>query len=148
MKKFFKYITILFLIFTLSAGLLSNKTAPVKYTMTATKYFAGDGCGFVMACGDKINVRHVEKWIVRDVALSPDMYDNHGFNFYDTIYVESDNRLIKGKWVVKDKTAKRFRKRIDFLMTRNNSKNFNKEKVKIYLIGKYKEPKKKNKKRK
>jgi len=146
-KKLLRYLLILNFIFTLSIGLMSNKIAPIKHTMTATKYYAGDGCGMTMACGEKINKRRVETFKDKFVALSPDMYNNHGYNFHDTIYVESNNKLIKGRWIVKDKTSSRHKKHIDFLMTKNNSKSFGNGTVKIYIIGKYKDDKNKKKRK-
>ena len=52
----------------------------------------------------------------------------------DKIRVESDNPVLKGEWIVKDKMAPRLRKAIDFLFTRD-MKGFNNPcKVVIYRI--------------
>ena len=62
---------------------------------------------------------------IRWVALSHDMFKQHGFKMGDVIIVESESTpAINGEWVVKDKMGPRLRKRIDFLTPRGDKYNF------------------------
>lgn len=85
------------------------------YTMKATYYMPGKGCGWVTASGDRIDINKLRNRQIRWVALSPDMFRNHGFKMGDVIEVISDKQEIAGFWVVKDKTAERHKNHIDFL---------------------------------
>ena len=80
---------------------------------------------WVTASGDRINYDKLKNYQIRWVALSHDMFNQHGFRLGDVIIVESDsNPAINGEWVVKDKMGKRLRKRIDFLTPRGDKYNF------------------------
>lgn len=85
------------------------------YTMKATYYMPGKGCGWVTASGDKIDINKLRNRQIKWVALSPDMFNKHGFKMGDVIEVISDKQEIAGFWVVKDKTAERHKNHIDFL---------------------------------
>lgn len=116
MKKFLLSITMVCVIFVMAF-------ANTGHTVRATKYYAGHGCGWVTADGSRINNQRVESFQDRWVALSPDMFKK-GYKLGDRIMVKSDNPLLNGVWVVKDKMAPRIKNGIDFLMTRSNSKKF------------------------
>ncbi len=85
------------------------------YTMKATYYIPGKGCGWVTASGDRINYNKLKNFQIRWVALSPDMFNKHGFKIGDAIEVISDEKELSGLWIVKDKTSSRHTKHIDFL---------------------------------
>lgn len=85
------------------------------YTMKATYYIPGKGCGWVTASGDRINYNKLKNFQIRWVALSPDMFNKHGFKLGDAIEVISDEKELSGLWIVKDKTSSRHTKHIDFL---------------------------------
>lgn len=109
---------LLFLIVSL-CFLVTNAQHQVK----ATKYYTGHGCGWRTADGSKINNSRVNSGADRWVALSPDMFKK-GYKLGDTILIESSLSILNGKWVVRDKMGSRVRNGIDFLMTRENSKEF------------------------
>lgn len=117
MKKVFLTAVIIILAVCGSINIFSN------HQVRATKYYAGNGCGWVTADGSRINNAKVNSGEHRWVALSPDMF-NKGYKLGDRIWVESDNSRLRGEWVVKDKMAPRVKNGIDFLMTRENSKTF------------------------
>lgn len=86
------------------------------YTMKATYYIPGrGGAGWVTASGDEINYNKLKNFQIRWVALSPDMFNKHGFKIGDVIEVITEEKELVGIWIVKDKTSSRFTKRIDFL---------------------------------
>ena len=94
-----------------------------NHTVRATKYYAGHNCGHVTADGSHINTLKVHSGEHRWVALSADMF-RKGYKMGDRIYVESNNPVLRGVWIVKDKMGPQKRNSIDFLMTRGNSKGF------------------------
>lgn len=47
------------------------------------------------------------------------MFKTHGFKFGDKINVVSNNPILQGEWIVKDKMSPKVRKAIDFLFTRD-----------------------------
>lgn len=55
---------------------------------------------------------------LRWVALSRDLLSRWGgeFNYGDTIYVQTQGKELKGKWVARDTMNKRWRNKIDFLV--------------------------------
>ena len=114
MKKFLTFI--LLMVFALGSINANHK-------VRATKYYAGHNCGMVTADGSKINTSKVHSGEHRWVALSQDMFKK-GYKLGDKIYVTSDNSLLEGIWIIKDKMGPRKRNSIDFLMTRGNSKGF------------------------
>ena len=128
-KRIFRKVLIFILVtFICSMEISAN------HTVRATKYYAGHNCGWRTASGDRINKQKVRSGEHRWVALSHDMFKKHGFKMGDKIRVESDNPVLKGEWIVKDKMAPRLRKAIDFLFTRD-MKGFNNPcKVVIYRI--------------
>lgn len=103
---------ILVFLFALFISLNANSNT---YKMNATYYMPGKGCGWVTASGDRIDINKLKNRQIRWVALSPDMFRNHGFKMGDVIEVISDKQEIAGFWVVKDKTAERHKNHIDFL---------------------------------
>lgn len=106
-------------IFLLLFAALSSE-AMTKHKMRATKYYP---TGRATASGDVPDYKKVNNGTIRWVALSRDMFDK-GYKMNDTIFVESDNPRVVGFWVVKDKMGPRHHDAIDFLMTRENSKEF------------------------
>lgn len=113
----------------LCALLISLNANSNTYTMKATYYMPGKGCGWVTASGDRINYNKLKNFQIRWVALSPDMFRQHGFKMGDVIEVISDQKEIAGLWVVKDKTAEKHKKHIDFLFA--NHAKFGSCKVEI-----------------
>lgn len=121
---------ILVFLFALFISLNANSNT---YTMNATYYIPGKGCGWVTASGDRINYNKLKNFQIRWVALSPDMFRQHGFKMGDVIEVISDKKEIAGLWVVKDKTAEKHKKHIDFLFA--NHAKFGSCKVEIRKAG-------------
>ena len=109
---------ILSIILLLFAALSSE--AVTKHKLRATKYYP---TGKATASGAMPDYKKINNGTIRWVALSRDMFEK-GYNMNDTIFVESDNPRVVGFWVVKDKMGPRYRDAIDFLMTRENSKEF------------------------
>lgn len=112
---------ILTILMILMIGIVSLNA---NHKVRATKYYAGHNCGMVTADGSRINISKVHTFEHRWVALSPDMF-RKGYKFGDKIHVTSDNPLLCGVWIVKDKMGPRKTNSIDFLMTHQNSKSFN-----------------------
>ena len=115
MKKFKNLIlTFLFVLF-ISLNASSN-----TFKMKATYYIPGrSGAGWVTASGDRINYNKLKNFQIRWVALSPDMFNKHGFKIGDVIEVITEEKELVGIWIVKDKTSSRFTKRIDFLFAKD-----------------------------
>lgn len=125
MKRFKNLIlTILFVMF------ISLNASANKYTMNATWYKPGHGCGWVTASGDRINYNKLKNFQIRWVALSPDMFNKHGFKMGDVIEIESEYKELSGIWIVKDKTSPRLKNHIDFLFAQQ-PKTFGSGKVKM-----------------
>ena len=122
MKRFIKFITIYTVI--LMSFVCMGFRGETEHTVRATKYYAGHNCGVITADGSRINVSRVHNFTDRWVALSPDMFKK-GYKFGDVIHVTSNNPVLNGHWVVKDKMASYKKNSIDFLMTRGNSREFN-----------------------
>lgn len=116
--------------------LISLNANSIKYRMRATYYIPGHGCGWVTASGDRINLQKLKNFQIRWVALSPDMFRNHGFKIGDIIEVITDEKELAGLWVVKDKSAESNRKHIDFLFAK--PAKFGTCKVEIRKAGKEK----------
>lgn len=112
------------LISILVIAAMTASFAMAGHKVRATKYYAGHKCGTVTADGSRISVSKVHSGEHRWVALSPDMF-RKGYRLGDRIKVVSSNPRLCGIWVVKDKMGPRKRNSIDFLMTRENSKDFN-----------------------
>lgn len=121
---------ILVFLFALFISLNANSNT---YKMNATYYIPGNGCGWVTASGDRINYNKLKNFQIRWVALSPDMFRQHGFKMGDVIEVISDHKEIAGLWIVKDKTAEKHKKHIDFLFA--NHAKFGSCKVEIRKKG-------------
>lgn len=116
--KYFLTATLLLCYVFISA----NNSSPT-YSVRATKYYPNHNCGIVTADGSRININRVNNHSDRWVALSRDMF-GYGFKMGDRICVTSDNKRLNGVWIVKDKMGPRKTRSIDFLMTPQNSKNF------------------------
>lgn len=102
-----------------------------EYTVYGTYYYPSYGTH--TASGDRIVSAKVKRGEHRWVALSRDMFSRYGFRMNDTILVTSDrNPCVNGYWVVKDKMSGR--KKIDFLMHRNNVKSFRNGNVTIKKV--------------
>lgn len=106
-------------IFLLLFAAMSSE-AVTKHKLRATKYYP---TGRATASGAMPDYKKINNGTIRWVALSRDMFDK-GYKMNDTIFVESDNPRVVGFWVVKDKMGPRHRDAIDFLMTKENSKEF------------------------
>lgn len=106
-------------IFLLLFAALSSE-AVTKHKLRATKYYPN---GRATASGAMSDYKKINSGAIRWVALSRDMFDK-GYKMNDTIFVESDNPRVVGFWVVKDKMGPRHHDAIDFLMTKENSKEF------------------------
>ena len=109
---------ILSIILLLFAALSSE--AVTKHKLRATKYYP---TGKATASGAMPDYKKINNGTIRWVALSRDMFEK-GYNMNDTIFVESDNPRVVGFWVVKDKMGPKHHDAIDFLMTKENSKEF------------------------
>jgi 3D (Asp-Asp-Asp) domain-containing protein len=97
-----------------------SSEAITKHKLRATKYYP---TGRATASGATPDYKKINDGTIRWVALSRDMFEK-GYKMGDTIFVESDNPRVVGFWVVKDKMGPSHRDAIDFLMTRENSKEF------------------------
>lgn len=97
-----------------------------QFTMHATKYHPGTGgAGWRTASGDRIDKTRLANYEIRWVALSGDMFRQHGFKMGDTIVVEcSSVPKLNGKWVVKDRMGTRRRQCIDFLLPKGDNYRF------------------------
>ncbi len=126
-KRIFRKVLIFILV-----TLICSMEISANHTVRATKYYAGHGCGWTTASGDRINNQKVRNGEHRWVALSPDMFKKHGYKLGDKIYVESNNPTLRGYWIVKDKMAKWKKDSIDFLFTRDMKGFDNPCKVTIY----------------
>ncbi|MBR6282998.1 MAG: hypothetical protein IKR25_01720 [Muribaculaceae bacterium] len=104
-----------------------------QFTMHATKYHPGmGGAGWRTASGDRIDNNKLRNYEIRWVALSSDMFRQHGFKLGDTIVVTSTSvPKLNGKWVVKDRMGTRRRQSIDFLLPKGDNYNFHTSKVTI-----------------
>ena len=129
MKKFKKVLTILVL------ALIINYSVNAQHVLRATKYYAGHNCGWITADGSRINETRVKNGQDRWVALSPDM-KKLGYNFGDTIRIESDNPHLNGQWIFKDSMSSKKKKSIDFLMPRKSDYFNNPCYVTIYKVEK------------
>ena len=125
-------------IFLALAVVIAMSAMGQEFTLHATKYHPGQGgAGWVTASGDRINYDKLKNYQIRWVALSHDMFKQHGFKMGDVIIVESESTpAINGEWVVKDKMGPRLRKRIDFLTPRGDKYNFRNGAVTIRKKGK------------
>ena len=128
MKNLFKKVLI-FILVTLICSMEIN----AEHIVRATKYYAGTACGIVTADGSRINSQKVRSGEHRWVALSPDMFKK-GYKLGDKIYVKSNNSVLRGHWIVKDKMAKYKKNSIDFLFTKDMKGFENPCKVTIYRI--------------
>lgn len=128
-KRIFRKVLIFILV-----TLICSMEISANHIVRATKYYAGHNCGYVTASGDRINNQKVRSGEHRWVALSHDMFKKHGFKMGDKIRVESNNLVLQGEWIVKDKMSPRLRDSIDFLFTRDMKGFTNPCKVTIYRI--------------
>ncbi|MBQ1742944.1 MAG: hypothetical protein II045_07635, partial [Oscillospiraceae bacterium] len=103
---------------------------PHHAVVNATWYRPGHGCSWVTASGDRINYNKLKNFQIRWVALSPDMFNKHGFKMDDVIEIESEYKELSGIWIVKDKTSPRLKNHIDFLFAQQ-PKTFGSGKVKM-----------------
>jgi hypothetical protein len=95
---------------------------PLLYAVTGTYYNAEAGqCDdrpTETADGSKISLSKLRSGAVRWVALSRDLLKRWGghFNYGDTIHVWHHDKMLSGRWVVRDCMNRRFKRRIDFLV--------------------------------
>lgn len=108
-------------------ALISLATMGQEYTMSATKYHPGmGGAGWVTASGSRIDKAKLRNYEIRWVALSADMFRQHGFKLGDTIMVKSESvPKLNGRWVVKDRMGTRRKQSIDFLLPKGDNYHFN-----------------------
>lgn len=93
-----------------------GQTLDVKGTF----YYPGGKLSWHVASGDRIDPVKLNNREIRWVAASPDVF-SAGFKMNDTILVNCQQApQINGKWVIKDRTGKRHRRMIDFLMSRKD----------------------------
>jgi hypothetical protein len=115
-----------------------------------------DNTPTITADGSKIDTINASKqrWIAvsQDLLYSPrrfklfvkDKTDNRfqgKIHFGDTVWIESPNPRINGKWVVHDLMSKRYRNAIDFLQTTGDDYLYNNDKLwdgKFKIISVYK----------
>lgn len=92
----------------------------------ATYFYPGDGSqGNYVATGERINRQKLYNEEYRWVALSPDVFKKLGVKLNDVIEVKSSkNPRMNGRWIVKDKMARRIQNGIDFLLPPRNSYKF------------------------
>lgn len=96
-----------------------------QISVRATKYHPGRrGVGHVTASGDRINMKKLRNYEIRWVAMSPDLFRNHGFKLGDTIKVTCKNPKVSGLWVIKDRMSKRMHNYLDFLVPYGDHYNF------------------------
>lgn len=71
---------------------------------------------------------------LRWVAVSRDLLKRNGglFEYGDTIYVDTDNRRVRGYWIIHDTMNKRFSCAIDFLVSTNDNLGIGKETIRFY----------------
>ncbi|MBP5498014.1 MAG: hypothetical protein J6X81_01415 [Muribaculaceae bacterium] len=103
------------------------------HSLKATKYHPGrGGAGWVTASGERIDNYRLKRYEIKWVALSHDMFRNHGYRLGDTIMVTCERvPNLNGKWVVKDKMGPRLRNRIDFLLPLGDTIGFSTTTVEI-----------------
>lgn len=96
-------------------------TAQFIMTVTGTKYqpveAQCDSDPLGTADGSRINIEDLKADKIRWVALSRDLlwYKGGQFRYGDSIYVHSEQKYIKGWWIVHDCMNARYTNRIDFL---------------------------------
>ena len=99
-------------------------TREVFYTVTATVYHSDprqcDADYTITADGSEIDTTNPSKH--RWIAVSRDMLIRHGgmLDFGDTIMIEGTNSHLDGVHTVRDVMNKRYRKCIDFLVSKND----------------------------
>lgn len=73
-------------------------------------------CGstpLITADGSKINMAKLKRGELRWVAVSRDLRSR--FKYGDTIWIDSDDMRLRGKWVVRDTMNPKHKNRIDIL---------------------------------
>ena len=83
-----------------------------------------DGTPFVTASNKVIDTALLNSHQLRWVAISRDL--KKYYNFGDTIYVESENECLNGKWVVQDLMNRRYYRYVDFLVPLDDTLNIGK----------------------
>ena len=136
MKKLLKLGTIAIIVFTISINGKDTNEAKefvlveeLEYdTVLATKYNPLPeqcwGDPLITADMSKICLTSLEEYKIRWIAVSRDLLIEYGYSMGDTIIVCSDNEKLNGEWVIHDKMAKRWKKKIDFLVPVNDNYNF------------------------
>lgn len=90
-----------------------------------TYYYPGGKLSWYTASGDRIDNDKLKKREIKWVAASPDVFAA-GFKMGDTIRVQCERcPQLNGKWVIKDRMAKRTRRMLDFLIARGDSYGMN-----------------------
>lgn len=85
-----------------------------------------DADPLITADNSKINLTKLANQKIRWCALSRDLLKRWGgpYDYGDTLTVYHPDSRIKGIWIVHDTMAKRWKKRIDFLVASKNSNIF------------------------
>lgn len=85
-----------------------------------------DSSPLITADNSRINLSDLEQGTLKWVALSRDLLKRWGgpYNYGDTIYVHHTDGRLRGKWIVHDTMNKRYKKRVDFLVDKNQNKTY------------------------
>ena len=123
------------LIFSIVRAIISINPEPIEmeieqcdstivHNVTATVYHAvpgqTDATPFRTASGARINKKN--PYSNRYIALSRDLEKEMGVEFGDEIYVDCDCKH-NGIWVFEDRMSKRWKKKVDLLVNRNEVNN-------------------------
>jgi len=106
------------------ASRVGSDVAQVSYFVTATVYHSDprqcDDDYNITADGSEIDTTNPSKH--RWIAVSRDMLARHGgaLNFGDSLRIEGTNSHLDGIHIVRDVMNKRYRKCIDFLVSKND----------------------------
>lgn len=99
-------------------------SATAQITVHATKYHPGRGCGWGTASGSRIDKAKLNRYELRWIAMSPDLYKKLGVKYGDTVILDSKNHRLNGKWVAKDKMSARLHNCIDLMLPYRDTMHF------------------------
>lgn len=96
---------------------ITEMNSKSSFEVTASYYNPTKSqCGstpLITADGSKINMAKLKRGELRWVAVSRDLRSR--FKYGDTIWIDSDDMRLRGKWVVRDTMNPKHRNRIDIL---------------------------------
>ena len=78
-----------------------------------------DSDPLITADMSKIDLEKLNSRNIRWIAVSRDLLDKYSMG--DTVIIDSPNSRINGEWVIHDKMNKRFTKRIDLLVSKEDN---------------------------